>query len=177
MGNDMGRSANRMAIGAMANATHFEKKELLRLQVGRWCGWCCTCVLYLFVQNSCRDRLARWTMSTSPCDSDPVKRRAAFALEGSGLSAYSLFRLVYCCGTAALLQLCVYPGCGILPKGPQIERFARVAPILWGELASTPPAAAVVGQTATVDTQDRQRVNKLQSHRALNHRSPLARAL
>lgn len=33
MGNDMGRSANRMAIGAMANATHFEKKELLRLQV------------------------------------------------------------------------------------------------------------------------------------------------
>ena len=34
MGNDMGRSANRMAIGAMANATHFEKKELLRLQVG-----------------------------------------------------------------------------------------------------------------------------------------------
>ncbi|CBJ48386.1 calcium-binding protein [Ectocarpus siliculosus] len=32
MGNDMGRSANRMAIGAMANATHFEKKELLRLQ-------------------------------------------------------------------------------------------------------------------------------------------------
>lgn len=33
MGNDMGRSANRMAIGAMANATHFEKKELLLLQV------------------------------------------------------------------------------------------------------------------------------------------------
>lgn len=33
MGNDMGRSANRMAVGAMANATHFEKKELLRLQV------------------------------------------------------------------------------------------------------------------------------------------------
>lgn len=32
MGNDMGRSANRMAIGAMANATHFEKKELLTLQ-------------------------------------------------------------------------------------------------------------------------------------------------
>lgn len=33
MGNEMGRSTNRMAIGAMANATHFEKKELLRLQV------------------------------------------------------------------------------------------------------------------------------------------------
>lgn len=29
----MGRSANRMAIGAMANATQFEKKELLLLQV------------------------------------------------------------------------------------------------------------------------------------------------
>lgn len=33
MGNNMGRSANRMAIAAMANATHFGKDELLRMQV------------------------------------------------------------------------------------------------------------------------------------------------
>lgn len=40
MGNDMGRTANRMAIGAMANATHFEKKELLRLQASRGFNVC-----------------------------------------------------------------------------------------------------------------------------------------
>ncbi|CAN0370124.1 unnamed protein product, partial [Discosporangium mesarthrocarpum] len=32
MGNDMGKSTNRMAIAAMANATHFGKKELKDLQ-------------------------------------------------------------------------------------------------------------------------------------------------
>ncbi|CAN0000618.1 unnamed protein product, partial [Choristocarpus tenellus] len=32
MGNELGKSSNRMAIAAMANATHFGKEELLQLQ-------------------------------------------------------------------------------------------------------------------------------------------------
>uniref|UniRef100_A0A7S2UWF2 EF-hand domain-containing protein n=1 Tax=Fibrocapsa japonica TaxID=94617 RepID=A0A7S2UWF2_9STRA len=32
MGNDFGKGANRLAIAAMANVTHFEKRELLALQ-------------------------------------------------------------------------------------------------------------------------------------------------
>lgn len=86
MGNDMGRSANRMAIGAMANATHFEKKELLRLQVspvGRACiyfangakrSFFLLCVL-LARENACcfwirkpNPRRSQW-MATRPSQS------------------------------------------------------------------------------------------------------------
>lgn len=34
MGNGYGRSSNRMAISAMANATYFGKEELVQMQVG-----------------------------------------------------------------------------------------------------------------------------------------------
>lgn len=63
MGNDMGRTANRMAIGAMANATHFEKKELLRLQASRGFNVCvsslCLRVLSLALPLSRRRRARR----------------------------------------------------------------------------------------------------------------------